>query len=68
MQLVKSNQNYDAIRFVPNVEIINQDYNGPVYEFNGRAYSLEVTPNHRVINYNIRQNNKLEDTFVVPSS
>lgn len=27
MQLVKSNQNYDAIRFVPNVEIINQDYN-----------------------------------------
>lgn len=52
-----------SITFEKPTEIINQDYNGPVYEFNGRAYSLEVTPNHRVINYNIRQNNKLEDTF-----
>ena len=59
-----ANWNEDkSIHFEKPSEVIKDKYTGSVYEFIGSAYSLEVTPNHRVINYNVRNNNKLEDTL-----
>lgn len=52
-----------TITFEHPSEIIKNHYSGEVFEFKGSAYSLETTPNHRIINYNIRNKNKLEDTF-----
>lgn len=59
-----ANWNEDkSIFFKKPLEIINSYYEGEVINFSGKAYSLETTTNHRIINYNIRNNNKLEDTF-----
>lgn len=41
-------------------EIICNDYNGEVYNYTSNNFSLEVTPEHRMVTYNIRQDNKLE--------
>lgn len=64
MDHLVANWNEDkSIHFEKPSEVIKDKYTGSVYEFTGSSYSLEVTPNHRVINYNVRNNNKLEDTF-----
>lgn len=59
-----ANWNEDkSIFFKKPLEVINSYYEGEVINFSGKAYSLETTPNHRIINYNIRNGNKLEDTL-----
>jgi ribonucleoside-diphosphate reductase, beta subunit len=51
------------ITFEKPLEIIQSHYSGDVYHFEGRSHDFTVTPNHRIVTYDVRQNNKLSIPF-----
>ncbi len=48
------------ITFTKPTEIIVGDYSGDIYRFEGQRYNLAVTPNHRMVRLNTRENNRFE--------
>jgi ribonucleotide reductase beta subunit family protein with ferritin-like domain len=48
------------ITFTEPTEIIVGDYSGDIYRFEGQRYNLAVTPNHRMVRLNMRENGRFE--------
>jgi len=51
------------IEFVPHLGITADDFEGEMIHFESSVYHTSVTPNHRCVSFNIRQNNALEITL-----
>jgi ribonucleotide reductase beta subunit family protein with ferritin-like domain len=52
-----------SVTFTKPLEIIEGDYSGDIYNFSGQRYSVAVTPNHRMVKWNSRMNNRFEVGF-----
>ena len=48
------------VTFTKPTDVIVGDYEGDIYRFEGQRYNLAVTPNHRMVRLNTREDNRFE--------